>query len=79
MEASGPHHDMTEPAEGGEGGVTEPAEGGEGGVMEPTEGGEGGFKCHGCDRLFVTDRQKKHYRLILIDNGATTELQFTSQ
>ena len=58
MEASGPHHDMTEPAEGGEGGV-----------MEPTVGGEGGLKCHGCDRLLLTDRQKNHYRLILIDNN----------
>ena len=42
VEASGPHHDMREPAEGGEGGVT-----------EPTEGGEGGLKCHGCDRTKV--------------------------
>ena len=64
VEASGPHHDMTEPAEGGEGGVTEPAEGGEGGVTEPTEGGEGGLKCHGCDRTKVT-RTNEHYRLIL--------------
>ena len=57
MEASGPHHDMTEPAEGGEGGV-----------MEPTEGGEGGLKCHGCERLLrdgVTDNSALYYRYML--------------